>query len=208
MNQTNPKYRLINPPDAAPNQRTYIVLGLGRSGTSFIASVLGYLGVFAGDKVTKGNLEDLRLTTPIEANDFTAAAAVIKDYNERHYVWAYKRPSMVGRAAATEKLFRNPHYIFTHRDFFALALRNEIAISREIAESLRKSVASSRHLYAFMESTSAPCLHLSFELMNAAPLQAAEIIRDFVLPEQAGTPIDAEAFQAFMDENLRVYLAK
>jgi hypothetical protein len=208
MTKTNPKYKLVNLVTTIPVHRTYIVLGLGRSGTSFIASVLGYLGIFCGDKVTPASREDLHLTAPIEANDFMAASKVIENYNERHNVWAFKRPSMVGHAAATEKLFRNPHYIFTHRDFFALALRNEIAISRDIAQSLRNSMASSKHLYAFMESTTAPCLHLSFELTNAAPLQAAEIIRDFVLPEQAGKPIDADAFQAFIDESRRVYLAK
>jgi len=206
MTNKNPKYRLLNAPKVTSEQRTYIILGLGRSGTSFISSVLGYFGIFSGDRVTKGNLEDMRLIVQIEAEDYTAAKTVIEDYNARFDVWAYKRPSMLLRAAATESLFRNPHYIFTHRDFFALALRNEMDISRDIAESMRKSVAASKHFYSFMETSSSPCLHLSFELMDAEPVQAALIVRDFVFPAQNGAPIDAEAFKAFMDANLEVYL--
>jgi hypothetical protein len=150
MTNKNPKYRLLNAPKVTSEQRTYIILGLGRSGTSFISSVLGYFGIFSGDRVTKGNLEDMRLTVQIEAEDYTAAKTVIEDYNARFDVWAYKRPSMLLRAAATESLFRNPHYIFTHRDFFALALRNEMDISRDIAESMRKSVAASKQAFLFL----------------------------------------------------------
>jgi len=208
MTKTNPKYRLLNPAPVPAGQRTYIVIGLGRSGTSFIASVLDYFGIFLGDKVRKDNLEDLRLTGPIEANDYAAARDVITDYNARFDIWAYKRPSMLLRATATESLFRNPHYIFTHRDFFALALRNEISISREIADSLRKSIEASKHIYALMESTSVPCLHLSFELSNADPVKAAGLIRDFALPDRKREPIDKKAFKAFMDANLRVYLTQ
>lgn len=40
MNKTNPKFRLMHPVAPMPTQRTYIVIGLGRSGTSFVASVL------------------------------------------------------------------------------------------------------------------------------------------------------------------------
>lgn len=206
MSKANPKFRLLNPASPAAAQRTYIVIGLGRSGTSFVASVLEYLGVFMGDEATERTLEDLRLGKPMDNRDNGATSAVIADYNARHDVWGFKRPSMLLHAARTETMFRNPHYIFTHRDFFAIGLRNEIAISREITDSLRKCAEASKHIYALMETTTAPSLHLSFEVMNAERLRAAEIIRDFVRPEEAGKPIDGAAFEAFMDARLKSYL--
>lgn len=206
MSNTNPKFRLLHPAAPATAQRTYIVIGLGRSGTSFVASVLAYLDIFMGDAATEGTLEDARLAKPIEARNTDATAAVIADYNSRHDVWGYKRPSMLLYANWTEAMFRNPHYIFTHRDFFAIALRNEIAISRDITESLRKCAEASKHIYTLLETSTAPALHLSFEVMNAERLRAAEIIRDFARPEDAGKPIDGASFEAFMDARLKSYL--
>lgn len=206
MSKTNPKFRLLNPPVAVPAQRTYIVIGLGRSGTSFVASVLQWLGVFMGDQATERTLEDARLGKAMDARDLDAARAVIADYDKAHDVWGYKRPSMLLHAASTEDMFRNPHYIFTHRDFFTIGLRNEIAISREITESMRKCAEASGHIYALMEQTQAPALHLSFELMNGDRIRAAEILRDYIRPELAGEPIDAQDFETFMDARLKSYL--
>lgn len=206
MSKINPKFRLLNPAAPMPEQRTYIVIGLGRSGTSFVASVLAYLDVFMGDAATTRTLEDARLGKPMDARDTSTAATVIADYNGRFDVWGYKRPSMLLHAGSTEGMFRNPHYIFTHRDFFAISLRNEIAISRDITESLRKCADASKHIYALIETSTAPSLHLSFEVMNAEPLRAAEIIRDFVRPEDSSRPIDGADFEAFMDARLKSYL--
>jgi len=214
MSTINPLFRQLNSTKDMPEKRTYIVVGLGRSGTSFIASVLSWLGVFLGDDVTDFTLEDARLGNSIEdahsenftnKRDVENLKAVIADYNSRYPVWGYKRPSMLLAAAKTETLFRNPCYIFTHRDFFTVALRNEIAIGRELTESIRKCADASDHIYRLMETTNAPSLHLSFELTSGDRLRAAAIIRDFVRPEDAGKPIDVAEFEAFMDERHKRY---
>ena len=203
----NAKVRLLNPSETEPERRTYIVIGLGRSGTSFVASVLRYLDVFLGDAATERTLEDARLGRQMDARDDAAAAGTIADYDSRFDVWGFKRPSMLLHAARTEGLFRNPRYIFTHRDFFAIGLRNEIAIARGISDSLRRCVEASGHIYRLMETSAAPSLHLSFEAMIGDRLRAAEVIRDFVRPEAAGTPIDRPDFEAFMDARLRSYFS-
>lgn len=202
----NPQFRLLNRSEETPPERTYIVIGMGRSGTSFIASVLDWLGVFLGDQPTARTLEDARLGRLMDACDFQQANEVIADYNRRYSIWGYKRPSMLLHAAQNEGMFRNPHYIFAHRDFFGIALRNEMAISRDITESIRKCVNASAHVYDLMETTKVPSLHLSFELVKGDQLRAAEIIRDFVHPEKAGTPLDTPAFTAFIDDRLKIYL--
>lgn len=206
MSEKNPKFRIVNPAQTTPAQRTFIVVGLGRSGTSFAASVLDYLGVFMGDEATPRTLEDRRLGQPLDARDDAALQQVIADYDARHDVWGFKRPSMLLHTGRTAPMFRNPHYIFTHRDFFSIALRNEIAIARDITESLRKCVDASARIYDFMEQATQPCLHLSFELMNADRIRAAEVIRDFVFPDQAGQAISEKAFGEFMDRRLDTYL--
>lgn len=122
MGQENPKFKLLNGTENPPGQRTYIVLGLGRSGTSFVASVLEYLGIFMGDAPTRRTLEDGRLGRLMDKRDYDAAGEVIADYDARHDIWSVKRPSMLLHAKATEHLFRNPHYIVTHRDFLSVAL--------------------------------------------------------------------------------------
>lgn len=205
VDNTNPKYSLLNYPEVHPGKRTVIVTGLGRSGTSFAASVLAYLGVFLGDEATKRTNEDHRLGSLLEERRDFEASKVIAEYNERHQVWGLKRPSMFIHAARTEKLFRNPRYIITHRDLFAIALRNEIAISRDILQSLEKSVDAVSNLYKFMGGTKAPTLHLSFELINADRRKAAEIIRDFAFPNKAGTPFDDAGFEEFMDAKHKDY---
>ena len=161
----NPKYRLMNLRDSGrPRKRTYIVIGLGRSGTTLVCSILKYLGVFLGSELSPRNLEDERLAVAIESQNVADVEVIISDYNDQHDIWAFKRPNMINLAGEFEHLFRNPHYIFVHRDLFAISLRNEIAIGRDVLEGLRHSIASAQRMHKLITRSQAPSLHLCFEL--------------------------------------------
>jgi hypothetical protein len=57
---------LINDPDRAAEERTIVVLGTARSGTSLAAGVLSHLGVFMGDNARAPVFEDTRLAHHFE----------------------------------------------------------------------------------------------------------------------------------------------
>ncbi len=202
----NPKYRLMNVRKGKPpQQRTYIVIGLGRSGTTFVSSILDYLGIFLGSELNYRNLEDDRLSIAIESHDYREVEAIISDYNNRHDIWAYKRPNMTNVAGELEHLFRNLHYIFVHRDLFAISLRNEIAIGRDILEGLDNSMASAQRMRALIAESAAPSLHVCFELMAADPRKSAELIADFVVGPDHRSDFHSDKFADFMAGRREAY---
>jgi hypothetical protein len=205
---TNTKYRIYNQLEQPPQQKTIIVLGLGRSGTSFIASVLDYLGCFMGERVTQRTMEDALLSKTMEAKDDESLRELIADTNDKHDVWGFKRPSSILHINRIEPMFRNPHYIFTHRDFFAIALRNEVSIGRDVIDGLASCMKSGPAMYDLMAKTTKPSLHISFEIALTKPVFAAELIREFVFPEQKGSVIDAVDFHKAMSRRHEIYLGE
>lgn len=203
---TNTKYRIYNQPEQPPLQKTVIVFGLGRSGTSFIASALDYLGCFMGERASQGTMEDALLSHAMEAKDDARLRELISDTNDRHDIWGFKRPSSILHINRIEPMFRNPHYIFTHRDFFAIALRNEVSIGRDVLDGLARCMKHAPAIYDLMAKTTKPSLHLSFEIALTEPVLAAEVIRDFVFPQRKGTPIDAADFHKAMRRRHEIYL--
>jgi len=188
-----------------PQKRTYLVIGLGRSGTTIVCSILNYLGVYLGAEVEDSNLEDSRLAVALEIQDIAGVQEIIDDYDSHHSLWAFKRPNMVNIAGNLEHLFRNPHYIFVHRDLFAISLRNEISIGRKLPEGLKNAMASWQRMHQLIETTKAPSLHLSFELLITDPKKSAILIEDFVTcPSQAGD-FHSDRFTKFMRARLKAY---
>jgi hypothetical protein len=202
----NPKFDLVNPPTGATEEKTIIVIGLGRSGTTLVASILSYLGIFLGDRANTAFMEDMRLTEPVESNEIQKVREVIADYNSKHKIWAYKRPSMLLFAGRLNQEFRNPRYIFVHRDFFSIALRNRISISRDINISIAKCMKAYESVFALMKTVEAPSLHLSYELLLLDKVESANVIRDFIFDGSKVPAIDSTHLKNLLNERHKAYL--
>ncbi|MDQ3797346.1 MAG: hypothetical protein M3294_07255, partial [Pseudomonadota bacterium] len=56
-------------PSTGPVEKTVIVLGVARGGTSMVAGALSKLGVYMGDAITGVVFEDLTLSRAVERRD-------------------------------------------------------------------------------------------------------------------------------------------
>ena len=103
-----------------PDQKTFVVLGNYRGGTTMIAGILMALGVHMGDPST------MRIHR--EDRDFWqqpchVVQSLIRFRNQQHDVWGWKDPAVVN---FVERLhLRNPHYIAIFRDPLAVAKSEE-----------------------------------------------------------------------------------
>lgn len=153
-----------------PTQRTIIVLGIARSGTSMAAKALEEIGVFMGDHRHKAVYEDKRLAEALERNTDNLGD-IVDEYNNRFDVWGFKRPGpMVWNYLETDiKKFRNPHIVVMFRDPLAISKRNNISVGSSLENELRKTSKLTIDLVDFALSINVPKMMVSYEKAAMSP---------------------------------------
>ncbi len=162
----NTGFKLIGAP--SPNkEKTIIVVGTARSGTSAIAGMLNKLGVFMGATADQPIFEDVHLTTKIESGATAEALEIIGAYNQEHQTWGFKRPSFIQHLSDYHHQFRNPCYIIVFRDLLAVANRAEISHQLNIVNMLNKLLKDMEQIIRFVSQHNPTALLVSYEkLLN------------------------------------------
>jgi hypothetical protein len=145
------------------NKKTLIVSGISRGGTSLVAGVLHHLGVFTGELSSAPVFEDLQLASSFETGDFEKAHEVIKKYDARYNVWAFKRPGSINYNNNLYKLCHNPIYLFIFKDIFSVSNRNNISMNLEIMKGLQGALDDYNKILHFMRDNPVNGFLLSYE---------------------------------------------
>ncbi len=194
-----------NVPSRLPDQRTILVTGHFRGGTSMVAGILRMLGLFMGDRIEGGNNEDA------EFKDAPAnvVRARIRERNAVHDVWGFKYPGIFLTAAEWIGDVREPFVVCIVRDVLASA-QSEVFRRQfdDEFQALRKKCEQQQQMMAFLELIHArrhPLLLISYErtlqysrhvvdaLASFVGVDASEEDRraaaEYVMPERGhGTP--------------------
>lgn len=144
-------------------EKTIVILGVARGGTSMVAGILRHLGVFLGDKAAAPVFEDVRLAEAIEASDMAGARAIVSAYDSVHPVWGFKRPGLVEHLSWAPALFRHPAYVFIFRDVLAIGNRNALSMKSDVLKSMKQSLRQYEVMREFIATTDAPALLVSNE---------------------------------------------
>jgi adenosyl cobinamide kinase/adenosyl cobinamide phosphate guanylyltransferase len=171
--------RLGTPPPKG-KETTVVVLGVARSGTSMVASVLQRLGVFLGDQAVAPVFEDVRLATALESKDASAVAAIVREYDERHPMWAFKRPSAIDHVAQIERAFRKPVYLVVFRDLLGIANRNVLSMKSEAVRSMRQALSQYAKLLDFLDERAPSALLVSNEKALINPRVFVDELTDWL----------------------------
>lgn len=131
--------KVINKSFSSP-QKTFIVLGVSRSGTSMVAGILREIGIFMGDVVANNHEDPLFLSDDVEQ-----LKRLILDRNECHDIWGWKAPKSIFHMNALLPFIRNPHFLILSRDPF------DIATSMKNREDLPFDLAI-QHIFAIYKS--------------------------------------------------------
>jgi hypothetical protein len=200
----NPNYLVFHEDrELLKGPRTILCTGLGRSGTSAIASLLEFLGLWLGVPESSRNRENKDLIRAFEEST-DAAKTLIADYDERFPIWGFKAPGARTELDDWLPLFRNPLLIVPHRDVVGRLGRQSVSGGRQATfDNLRRAIIHQRRLIEALEPVTIPQLHISFSLLSDAPEEALAIIADFT-----GLAIPEGDVRAFMHESRERYLAE
>lgn len=117
--------------EPSPMQRTYIIAGVERGGTTPVAGAARALGLYLGEGLQRNN-EDPRFV-------HRGPREVIQAIHERdaeHSVWGWKFPKAFLDLPLYLEHLRNPHLILVFRDPIAAAMGHH----RWSGEGMRKAV--------------------------------------------------------------------
>ncbi len=161
---------------------TTIVVGVARSGTSMIASMLRAMGVSLGERVDNIVHEDVELAKLLEQDrpDNRKLSQLVDMRNASHSRWAWKRPDAFRYIESALHEFRNPRFIIPFRDTLAISLRNVISAESEFANTFRKTANDYVLLSQFVERLQCPALLLSYEKSVMHREATVEAVADFL----------------------------
>lgn len=169
----------LNKPRASLPEKTVIVLGAARGGTTMVAAVLQALGVFMGEKLGPV-LEDVELSQAVESRDMARLTDIVTRRNASHPLWGWKRPSALEHSEVWQGCFRNPYIIAVFRDPFAIANRNRISMLSDVFQNMERSVQHLGMLVSILRRQKGPVLLSSYEKALAFPETFVLAVEDFL----------------------------
>jgi hypothetical protein len=169
----------LNTPTSPPPEKTVVVLGPSRSGTTMVASVLQALGVHMGERLGPV-LEDAALSQAVEARDIARVKEIIVRRNAKHPLWGWKRPSALEYSDVWQGCFRYPYIIAIFRDPFAIANRNRISMLSDVFQNMERSVQHLGMLVNILRQHKGPVLLCSYEKVLASPETFVWAVHDFL----------------------------
>lgn len=158
-------------------QRTLIVIGVARGGTSLIAGALSHMGVFMG-KAGEPVFEDVHLAHAFEARRYRQARQIISDYNGSHDIWGFKRPASIRYIKRLVKSVRHPVFLIIFKDLFAIANRNKISMKLGIIPGLNKAMKDYNAIVGLVNKRYGDMYLFSYEkVMNNKMLLIEELAK-------------------------------
>jgi hypothetical protein len=160
----NTGVHVLNDSGPASAERTIIVLGIARSGTTMVAGALHHLGIpMCVGQRPNGVFEDTEIGRLLGSKDYEALAGLVEARNREHAVWGWKRPDAIDDIPKIERYFRSPEYVVVFRDVFAIANRNRISVRADLLANMNEALARYSRLLAFLASNGRRTLLVSYE---------------------------------------------
>lgn len=149
-------------PAQVVDQKTYIVLGVARSGTSMIAGCLRELGIFMGEIVADNHEDPVFFSDDVEI-----LKRIILERNNKYDNWGWKVPKTMFHIENLLPFIRNPHFIIVTRDPFDIAnsMMKREAMPFDLA--IQHIFMVYKHLQQFVEKCLAPLMFVSYNRVIA-----------------------------------------
>ncbi len=115
---------VFNEPESFPPERTIVVLGIARGGTSFLASTVAHLGIPFDQEPP--NYDNPELSAAISGGDWDSYRQQVEAINARYPVWGTKIMANAAQSAQAISMLRNPILLCVFRDPCAVAVRKQM----------------------------------------------------------------------------------
>ncbi len=168
--------KILRPGNLEP-EKTLVVLGSPRGGTSMLAGLLRELGVPMGDRIDRHNHEDQAFLS----DDLEQIRATISQRNAEHRVWGWKVPDSIRYLPEIESQLRNPHYLAVFRNPLAVASSMQrYAEGMALEQGLKRALEYFNLIEAFIAGHRDPVLVVDYEAAVAAPTALVESLGSFL----------------------------
>ena len=148
-----------------------LITGLGRSGTSAIASIVKNMGYFLGEAVSPANGEDVYLRRLLACGEVDSVRTELYRRCEKYELVAYKDPKLFSLHGEKllQELTNDWLCIFVFRDVLSISRRNVKSIGTEVDQSLSSAAHHQLKLINFYNKVklSNPTYLVSFEQLNS-----------------------------------------
>ena len=170
------------------SNKTFVLFGNPRGGTTMIANVVRSMGVFLGNDLPI-NLEDNGFNwdilarqepEPSRADKITSIKKVIKDRNAQYDVWGWKYPRADVYFKGISPALVNPMLICVFRDVVASTWRGVVRRRQEPLNLMRRALDLQSSNLRLIEESKLPTLLVSYEKAIADPLQLVTSLNRFM----------------------------
>jgi len=172
----NDTFGVLRPSIPGP-QKTVIVLGAPRGGTSMVAATLRKLGVMMGEELGHQHEDrNFRRDVPIEKMIETISAR-----NAAHDLWGWKMPNSVYYVESLLPHLRNPHFVAIFRNPFSISRSSAERDSRDFNLRLLQVAANhTKRVVDLLERLEAPAALASFEAATRSPETFVGNLAEFI----------------------------
>ena len=170
-----------------PPNRTFVVLGSGRGGTTMVAGTIAILGVQmnnASVDIDEANAEDLDILAASQGREIierdglgrlglvtvvsqearlTKLTEIINHRNHLNSIWGFKDPSAYIYLEQILCKLRNPRIVVVYRDIMAIAERELIANAVPIQDGLQLALDRYGAIQELVRKLGLPTLFISYE---------------------------------------------
>ncbi|AZO06017.1 MULTISPECIES: sulfotransferase domain-containing protein [unclassified Mesorhizobium] len=196
----------LEPPNA---ERTLIVVGCGRGGTSLVAGAAIILGVPMGADSDSVNHEDVELVNAAQGRDVhgrpTSPVAdsvtenlrrLIQERNDSNSLWGWKDPSADLYLEKVSTEVRNPLVVFVNRDMAAIAQSEFNKMQYSIEQAYEQALHRFSRYWSLLQKLQWPTLLVSYERAALDPEALLCEMADFIGLDQP-TKQQREAVKRF-----------
>ena len=169
--------------------KTFIITGNFRGGTTAVAQIFDRLGITMGEKMDpNGNFEDLEFQQLLiqESVDMDKVALLVETRNNQYSIWGFKFPGAHIHMPEIINSFRNPHVIFVFRDPYAVADSEQRRAGRPLYEMMERTVSYNLHMTKLLQQLECPVLPISFEHLLLKTETVVDDLLDFVQVKLVG----------------------
>ncbi len=181
-------------PQAAYDERTVIVMGCGRGGTTAIAGIVDHLGirmVEPKERSHKVNMEDgeivrfaigknLNPSQPRWPETYREISKVIERRNAAYTNWGWKDPAADLYLEAVIQHVRNPLVLLVFRNIFDVGLSNVAAGEVSFEMVIDQSIQRYLRCWQIAAKLGLPTLFVSYERAILKRQRCVEMVADFL----------------------------
>lgn len=177
-----------------------LVTGLGRSGTSAIATLLHHCGYYLGDVEESSTKEDRTLREYLKSKNYSSILDEFEKMSSSYNLIGFKDPKLYSPSHKDfiASLPNDWLIICVTRDPLAIAQRRIKSEKISFSNALVETIEAQDKLIRFAISINKPCLLISYEKFIAHPILALHELSDFIYLESKN--IHQIAQKVFVDK--------